>query len=250
MSGTVQSLTRGLNILRVLSDSPQGLALREVAAGLSLKRPTAHKLLNTLIENGFAEKTSAPVLYRPGGAIFELARVSRSTAFLQRGTAAVQGLAHSLPRATVTLARLVGGEITTVLRMSPERKNFLERPVDVYMNPYHTASALLFQAYWTEEERAAYRRTHVFEDYETRLWRGLEDVDRFLDEIRFREFAAPPYRDGILRVAAPVFGPGGRIVAALGASGLIRNARNDRRSIETVCAAARGLSPALNGKHS
>lgn len=244
MSGTVQSLTRGLGLLRLLAAAPTGLALRDIARAANLKRPTAHKLLHTLIENGFAEKTNEPALYRPGAAVFELGRASRDAGFLRDGADVVQALAGRLPLMTVTLARFIGGEVSTILRMSPERRSFLERPVDLHLGPYLTASALLFQAYWTEDERAAYRRRHSFEDYQGRVWKRLEDVDRFLVDVRRKGYAAAPCEPGLLRVAVPILGAGGRVEAALGISGPVTGTKAAQKGIEVVREAARRFSSA------
>ena len=57
-SGTVQSLTRALDLLKCLSNMPQGLSLKDAAAHSGLPVSTSHRLLTTLAERGFA--TMAP----------------------------------------------------------------------------------------------------------------------------------------------------------------------------------------------
>ena len=52
--GTVQSLTRALELMKTLALVPQGLSLKDIAAQNRLPPSTAHRLLTTLSENGFA----------------------------------------------------------------------------------------------------------------------------------------------------------------------------------------------------
>ena len=52
-SGQVQSLTRGLALLERLSTADHGLTLTDLAAGLDLAPSTAHRLLNSMLRDGF-----------------------------------------------------------------------------------------------------------------------------------------------------------------------------------------------------
>jgi DNA-binding IclR family transcriptional regulator len=52
----VQSVARGLRILTLVAESPEGLTAREIAAALDLRLPTAHHLVQTLVAEGFLMK--------------------------------------------------------------------------------------------------------------------------------------------------------------------------------------------------
>lgn len=215
----VQSLLRGLDILTLISESSDGLSLQDLAGLTGLKPPTVHKLAGTLVSSGFVEKLSRPIRYRLGRAGLDLANAYWNGEFLRKAPAVLKSMRHKLPAATVTACQAVGGEVMTFLRIAPERAEFIERYTDRVMQPYATASALVFQAWWTDEERIAYRRSHPFLEHGAHLWGTPEKVDRFLAEARDKGYASPNFESGSSYVvAAPVFGAKGNLRACIGAS--------------------------------
>ncbi|NHB97459.1 glyoxylate bypass operon transcriptional repressor IclR [Photorhabdus stackebrandtii] len=55
-NGQVQSLSRGLNLLESISESPGGIALTDLAQQAGLPNSTTHRLLTTLQQHGFARQ--------------------------------------------------------------------------------------------------------------------------------------------------------------------------------------------------
>jgi len=245
MSATIQSLARGLKVLRLFAGSSQGMQLREVADLAGLKRPAMHKILSTLVESGFLEKTNAPVVYRLGAAAFEMGGVARESQLQQCAEQAIVELARSLTSATLTISRCMGGEVMTFLRMSPKRKGFLERPLDYSMNPYGSPASLLFQAYWTPEECSAYRDHHCLNESGGHTWKSLAEVDAFLAKVRRAECCIPPGMPERFRVAAPIFDAGERIVATLAARMEMTSDDACQEMADAVCDAAKEISGAL-----
>ena len=54
--GLVQSLARGIDILRVLAEAREGLPLAELVVRCGLKRPTLHSLVRTLESRGLVAR--------------------------------------------------------------------------------------------------------------------------------------------------------------------------------------------------
>jgi len=214
---TVQSLLRGLQLMTLVAQSADGLALREAAEQAGLKRPATHKLLRTLAASGFVMRETNPVRYRLGPAAFDLARMQAESELLRHAPAALTLFQKRFPAATVTLSRFIGCEVMPVLRMRPERICFLERPAEAIMSPYSSASTLIFQAFWPEERREEYRRRHPFSEYGAHLWKSKAALERFLSETRRAGCAEPTGKEEAYRVAAAVFNAGGTVCAALGA---------------------------------
>ena len=76
-----QSLRRALSVLRVVAAGREaGLPLSEVVQATGLTRPTAHRLVNVLVEEGIVEKRARSRRYAIGHQVPELAlaRPSRS----------------------------------------------------------------------------------------------------------------------------------------------------------------------------
>ncbi|MEN6401804.1 MAG: IclR family transcriptional regulator [Armatimonadia bacterium] len=217
----VQSLLRGLDILRRLGAAEHGLTLRELAEGLGLKQPTVYKLVRTLVAAGFVEKSERPVRYSLGCGAFELADEYWKRKLLRRAGAVVRRLFDGLREygATVVLTEAPAGEVETVLRMSPERPGILERPRGRVMAPYASACSLTYQAFWTEQERREYQRRHPFWEEGAYLWETPEKLEALLEDIRQKGYGVPIFKTkNVYLVAAPVYGGNQQLVAVLGAS--------------------------------
>ncbi|MCH8505468.1 MAG: IclR family transcriptional regulator [Ectothiorhodospiraceae bacterium] len=63
---TVQALSRGLQLLECLASEPRGLLLTDLARRVGLAPSTTHRLLATLMRNGFAELHKGSGLWRVG----------------------------------------------------------------------------------------------------------------------------------------------------------------------------------------
>lgn len=68
----IQSLSRALNILEILSDHPRGLALTELAKHVDLSKSTVHRFLVSLSESGYVYKESSTNKYRLTLRMFEV----------------------------------------------------------------------------------------------------------------------------------------------------------------------------------
>ncbi len=219
-SDLVQSLSRALILLETLAVADDGLTLQQLGQELDLQPTTVHNLLRTLAARGYVTKLSKPTRYTLGPSVIELAQQHMGRTLQRRAGKAVSAVFAQLRSAArVTYAESVGGEVMLKMRMTAERPGLLERPWNSVMLPYVSASALLFQAYWTESERQAHLQRYPFADYGAHLWQAEERLEEFLAEVRARGYAAPPPdATGLVRVAVPVFLSGNTIAGALGAA--------------------------------
>ena len=130
-----------------------------------------------------------------------------------------------------------------VMRVSPERNGFVERPHKI-LHPYGSAVTLTFQAYWSQPERQAYRQKYPFWRLGEPRWGSEENLDDFLVEVRKKGYSMPDiHGPDILRVAVPVFGSGNDLVAVLGAGRWKRQMSEQEKQdhIEQVKTAARQI---------
>ena len=240
-SQLVQSLTRGLTILEQIARSESGLSLQELSRRVGLKPTTVHNLVRTLVSQGFVEKVPRPVRYRVGSAVEDLAGLRKSGLLLGRVPAAMTDLFNVLGDATTVFAQVVGGDIRKVMRIIRERPGILEHPQDVSLHPYVSASALLFQSLWMEEERVAYRKRYPFWEYGAHAWGTEERFDAEMEATRLRGFAFVDIeKTGVYTMASPITGAGGQVLAAIGATIPLETADEPRRrqlNIEVIKAA-------------
>lgn len=71
-SGHVQSLTRAISLLRLLSECSDGATLKQLAQGASLAPSTAHRLLTTLQSERFVRFDSSKSIWRVGVGAFSV----------------------------------------------------------------------------------------------------------------------------------------------------------------------------------
>ncbi|MCA1809780.1 MAG: IclR family transcriptional regulator [Kiritimatiellia bacterium] len=215
---TLQSVQRGMLALEIAAANPDGLALKEFAACMRVKPPTAHILLNTLILSGHLQRTPDR-RYRLGEAIFRLADIYMEHT-MRRGAADImRSVSAKLPRATIIFAEQRSWETAVLLRIAPERPGLVESPRARYMGPYNSATALACQSCWNREERLEYRRHHDFNELGINLWGSLDNLDDFLDQAGTLGYAMPVFKDSAIRsIAAPVFNQRGQLTATLGVS--------------------------------
>ena len=242
-SDMVQSVARSMQILEMVGRSEEGLTLQELARRLEVQPSTAHNLARTLVNGRFLQKKIHPIRYELGLAFFELVEIQQKRVFRQKMAEAVKAVFARLPGATVTVTESVNGEILNVLRMSPELPSMLQQPQGRIMNPYTTAASLLFQAFWPEAERNAYRQRYPFDEFGAHRWKTLKRLDEFLEQVRRKGFVLFPTESRPFCMAAPIFSPRHDLMSALGVSMESVKEKDDMDSwIERVKAAARSLS--------
>jgi DNA-binding IclR family transcriptional regulator len=214
----VQSLLKGLDILSVVADADGGLRLVDIASRLALKPPTAHNLVQTLLQRRYLERVAGN-RYRIGPAFLEVARQSGGGEFMRRAEDALGRLAQTFPEATVTLAEVTGDEIRFRRRMSPDRPGMMQRPVGLVFQPYANASGLAALAFSGESTLALLRERYPFHEFAAHLWESPEALAGFLSRVRHEHIAVPPFPgQEALRAAAPVFDAYDALLATVGMS--------------------------------
>ncbi|MBT7164113.1 MAG: helix-turn-helix domain-containing protein [Victivallales bacterium] len=213
----IQSLARGLDLLRLLAESEGGLRIADLVTATGLKRPTVHNLLRTLASRDFVVKDGAT--HRVGPAVYMLVADDASSSFLARAEEATRLLAKRLPEAIVSFCEPVGGEVVVRFRQFPDRM-LLERNSGAVLAPHQTASGLAFLAYADPETRHSVQLRHPFQVAGTANWGSEEELETYLAEIRRTGVVFPPFaRASKYRVAGcPCLNATGKFLGVLGAA--------------------------------
>lgn len=217
----VQSVTRTLLILEQLAQYEDGLSLQQLGQLLDLKGPTLHNLLRTLAARGYVERLREPPRYRLGPSLLDLADQYRSRSVQRFAAQAVNQIFARFPFARVTYSEAVNGDVVLKLRMTPERPGLLERPWHAVMLAYTSATVLVFQAFWREDQRLDYAARYPFAAYGAHVWESAAALETFLAQIRRQGYADPPADEqsagyALWRIAVPVFNQEQGLVGALG----------------------------------
>jgi DNA-binding IclR family transcriptional regulator len=232
----VQSVTRSLDMLQALAGADAGLRLSEVAQRLSLKAPTAHNLLQTLVARGFVVRRGPGPRYALGPAALSLADAHRARRLLEVVEDHVRRMAQARPDAVVTYCEPVGPELEVRLRVTPEQPGFVQRPLERSMLPYATASGLVMLAYAAPEERDGILRRYPFSETGAALWGGLDALDDYLRRVRKQRYAAPQLKNKGLAIAAAPLMRRGVVAGVLGMAAPLEPAKQEETRTRLVAA--------------
>lgn len=216
--GFLQSLARGLTVLRALGGAREGLALTALADATGLPRATARRCLHTLVQEGYAEHTGR--VYRPLPRVLELgyARLSALT-FAEIAEPHLAQLAGDLHE-SASVSVLDGTDILYVARVAPARIMTVHITRGTRFPAYTTSMGRVLLAGLPAQERA---RILAAAPPQARTRHTVTSVDRLTALVE--TVAAQGYAEvdqelevGLRAVAVPLRDAQGRVVAALNAA--------------------------------
>jgi IclR family transcriptional regulator, pca regulon regulatory protein len=246
----VQSLDRGLAVIRALGDAGHGETLAEVARTTGLTRAAARRFLLTLVDLGYA---------RLDGRLFSLTPRALELGYAYLSSLGLPEIAQ--PHLQRLVARvhesssvsiLDGEEVVYVARAAtPRRIMNVAINVGTRLPAHITSMGRVLLAALDPEELAARLGTI---DYASVTANTIVDPDALRTELtRVRQdgFAIvdEELEPGLLSIAAPIRGPGGAVVAAVNLSThASRSAPEQVRNLlgpllETATAIGRELPP-------
>jgi DNA-binding IclR family transcriptional regulator len=216
----LQTLARGLRILRFIGASPGLVRLRDVAHAFELERSVALRILQSLEAEGFLKKHEPLKAYSLGPALETLTKPrslverlsERARPFLERLTNETGQTAHvgilEDDRAVLVEVLMASGPV--VVQQSPGDLEHL----------YCSAIGKVIYAFLPEKERRRIARRMVFERYKPATLKSVEALDAECVEIR-REGIAFDRDEGpapLACIAAPILDEHDYPVASVGIS--------------------------------
>jgi len=208
----IQSVERSLDILELIGNSTADIRLRVISNRTCLKNTTLHNILRTMVARGFLVKRRNPIRYNLGPAMLSIRRAQRDCELFQQARPVLMNLANSFVGEAM-LCECVGVYMLSMLRVAAGQLAVMQPHVPSRMNHYGIASVL--QAYWDKHQLAHYEKSFPFKQYGKNKWGSREKFNRFLAGFRKNRMAMMPVRlsGDSFRVAAPILGPGGNMVA-------------------------------------
>lgn len=214
-SDRLQSLERGLTVMRSFTTYRPALTISEVAERTGLTRATARRVLLTLVDLGYVQAT---------GRDFAL---SRSVLELVKPFAAQQDpwdfakpYLEALTERTgesASIAVLDGTEILYVARSQTRRLMTLNVTVGSRLPAHATSKGRVLLAFLPEAELEAYFDRTAIARYTDRTVIDEGELREILAEVRRQGWAVVDQQleEGLSSVAAPLTDQNGRAVAAL-----------------------------------
>lgn len=153
---TVKSLRRAIAILSTFSKEEPELGISELSRRLGLAKPVVHRLVTTLVEGGFLEKSEANGKYRIGIRAFELGSLYLEGNVLEREAVPIlQELANRYNH-NAYMGKLHGGMMTYIAVVETPGPIRVHVPVGARAYPHTTAMGKVLLAEMSDAELDAF----------------------------------------------------------------------------------------------
>ncbi len=247
----IPNLVNACEIMKLLSDRPEGILAAEVEALVQVPRTTAFRILKTLCSQDMAEKRGTLFFAGPGltqiglNSLRSLEIRSISVPFLSKLATSSGFTAH---------LAVPNGYQTMILEVhdSPNPVRVASRSGT--MVPMHCSSTgKVFLAYRFADNLKDYFTETVPEKFTENTIITLPEIIQEVERIRQQGYAVDnqEFHEEVCCLAAPVRNSNGEIVAAIGVTGPAVNFTPDKQTIvcNLVKEAADGLSAMLGHTH-
>jgi IclR family transcriptional regulator, pca regulon regulatory protein len=214
----VQSLDRGLSVIRAFSHDDPRLTLSDVARATGLTRAAARRFLLTLQRLGYVDSDDREFYLTPR--VLELGYAYLSTTpFWDLAYRHMEALVDKLHESS-SISVLDRDEIVYVARVPTKRIMTINLAVGTRLPAYATSMGRVLLANLSDEELEAYLDRASFAHLTPRTVSDREELRGILTEVREQGWALvdQELEEGVRSVAAPLRGAGGRVVGAMNVS--------------------------------
>lgn len=212
------TLAKGLDILNVLEASGAPLKLRQIMAALSLPKPTAHRILATLIAYGLVRYDANEATYQLGMRLFEMARRVWEDIDLRGAASAEMARLNEMTGESIALALIDDGTATYIDEVEG-RHHLRERTrVGQRVPLLRTAIGKVLAAGLDQAARGRLIIDAARSETDRGRFADAAEVRAHLDLVNARGYALEleEHIAGIVGVAAPILDHRGVTVAAIG----------------------------------
>jgi IclR family transcriptional regulator, pca regulon regulatory protein len=214
----VQSLDRGLAVIRCFSSEHPSLTLSEVAERTGLTRAAARRFLLTLQELGYVGSSGRQFSLRPRVLALGYAYLS-SFSVAQIAQPHLEDLAEELHE-SCSVSVLDGDDLVYVARASANRIMTIALTVGTRLPPYPTSMGRVLLAHLPAGELEAYLSRAELRKLTERTVVDPAELRAILVTVRSQGWAAvdQELEAGVRSIAVPIQDSSGKVVAAINAS--------------------------------
>ena len=214
----VQSLDRGLAVIRCFSSEHPSLTLSEVAERTGLTRAAARRFLLTLQELGYVGSSGRQFSLRPRVLALGYAYLS-SFSVSQIAQPHLEDLAEELHE-SCSVSVLDGDDLVYVARASANRIMTIALTVGTRLPPYPTSMGRILLAHLPEAELDAYLRRTTMRKLTEHTITDPAELRAVLATARARGWTAvdQELEAGVRSIAVPIRDSSRKVVAAINAS--------------------------------
>ena len=211
----VESLARGLDVLRAFDEHHREMSLADVATATGLARPTARRLLLTLEELGYVRSTDASFSLTPRVITLGTAYVA-SLGLWDVARPHLEALVRRTGESS-SMAQLDGGDIIYVARVSVPKIIALRVDIGTLFPAPQTSQGKVLLAALSREDLDATLATPSRSGLPRYIGKPREALDEELTQVRARGWAIADEElaPGVRSIAVPVRDGSGTVRAAM-----------------------------------
>ncbi len=217
-SDPVGSLLRGIEILKRIGNSENGLKISELSAEMNLKQPTCYNLVRTLMMSGIVEKRNSR-LYLSQEFLQLANNQSRNKTFAAVETELLS-LYQRLHGCTVIFAVPGPAEMCQTHRISFDRPGVIQHLSSEPMHLYASAAGLVYLAYLDGEANIfRVNERWPFAEFGAHLWKNRKVLNEYLAAVRKTGIAISPFDQEVsFRISSAILDKRGGLIASVGAT--------------------------------
>lgn len=215
----VNSVLKALDILEVLDERGE-LGITEIAKHLSMEKSTVYRLINSLRVRGYVQQNNDNQKYSNGFKLFEMGNnVVKNMGLRKQAYPYLQELSERTHEA-VNIAVRDEKYVVYLDKIESKATIKVDLVIGKKMPMYCTGLGKVLLAFLPVEMVRDLLQDEIFEKYTPMTHENLPSLIKDLEVIRKQGFAwdNEEYVEGLVCVAAPIFGRGGKIIAALSAA--------------------------------
>jgi DNA-binding IclR family transcriptional regulator len=242
------ALGKGLRALEALATAEGPVRLSHLAADVGMQKSSAHRVLRSLIELGYATQDPGTDLYTATLKVWELGSAVVGGLPIKRAATTILHELHRRTGETVSLSVLDGDDVLYLDKVVSARPAGFTTRVGSRIPAPMTVAGRAMLAYEDDARTVVERVAAVLEP-------GAVDVDEVLaavDRARVEGYVVGRGRPerGIVGIAVAVPGPDGRAAAGLTVSAPVQRLDDAGRAgiVDALLVAAAGLGEALGGR--
>ncbi len=217
-SDFVQSLDRGLAVIRAFGPDRERLSLSEVARATGLTRAATRRFLLTLVKLGYVRNDGREFSLRPR--VLELGYAFLSGLAMPEIAAPHLEELVAKVRESSSISVLDGDHIVYVARVPTKRIMTVAISVGTRFPAHATSMGRVLLAGMSEQELDRYLATADFEAFTARTVTGPDRLRAIVGETRRQGYAIvdQELEEGLRALAVPLHSAGGAVTAAINLS--------------------------------
>lgn len=212
---TLQTVDRALQLLEILAEHPKGMQSKEIEELLELNKVTVHRLLATLENRGFIERTGN--IYTIGLKIVEISSMKLSNVELKtEASPLLRELVNRLGL-PVQMAILEGQEAVFIDKVESVHSFRMYSQIGKRIPLYASGVGKILLLQQDDAEIRDKMGKIKFEAFTSKTFTNVEQLIDAIKTARKFGYAIDneEHQDGIFCVAAPIYDYMGKIIAAI-----------------------------------